>query len=76
VYVHEDKSVLSDECLLELTWRLDQKPHLTEFQSVRKGKMMSLHQFLYWFVIKNIIPQGQGRNLANPMDLCYTNLLD
>jgi len=29
VYVREDKSVLSDERLLELTQRLAQKPHLT-----------------------------------------------
>jgi len=43
VYVHEDKSALGDEQLYELTWKLVQKPHLTEFQSVRKGKMMPLH---------------------------------
>ena len=27
-------------------------------------------------MIKNIIPRGQGRNLANPMDICSTDLLD
>ena len=42
VYIHEDKSVFSDERLLELTQRLVQKPHLTEFRSVRKGKMTPL----------------------------------
>jgi len=70
VYVPEDKSVLGDECLLELTWRLDQKPHLTEFRSMRKGKMMSLHQLLFWFVTKNIVLRGQRCNLADPYDMC------
>ena len=23
-----------------------------------------------------MIPRGQGRNLADPMDMCYTDLLD
>jgi len=27
-------------------------------------------------VIKNIIPRGQGRNLADPIHMCYTDLLD
>jgi len=34
VYVREDKSVLDDERLLELTQRLAQKPNLTEPQSM------------------------------------------
>ena len=38
VYVHEDKSILGDEHLLELTQRLPQNPHLTEPPSMRKGK--------------------------------------
>ena len=37
---------------------------------------MPLHWLLFWFVIKNVVPQGQGRNLANLMDMCDTNLLD
>ena len=43
---------------------------------MRKGKMMPLHRLLFWFIIKNIIPRGQGRNLADPMDMCLTDLLD
>jgi len=27
-------------------------------------------------LIKNIVPRGQGRNLADPMDMCYTDLFD
>jgi len=27
-------------------------------------------------VIKNIVPRGQGCNLANPMSMCYADLLD
>ena len=38
VYVREDKSVLGNERLLELTQRLSQKSHLTEPRSVPKGK--------------------------------------
>jgi len=75
VYVREDKRVLGDGRLLELTRRLAQKPHLTEPRSVRKGEMMSLHWLLFWFVITNIIPQGQGCNIADPMDMYYTDLL-
>jgi len=43
VYVREDKSVLGEEWLLELTQKLAQKPHLTVSQSVRKAKMIPLH---------------------------------
>jgi len=35
-----------------------------------------LHRLLFWFVIKNVIPRGEGRNLANPMDMCLIDLLD
>ena len=37
---------------------------------------MPLHWLLFWFVIKNIVPRGQGRNLADPIDVCYIDLLD
>jgi len=37
---------------------------------------MPLHQLLFWFVIKNIILCGQRHNLADPIDMCYTDLLD
>jgi len=38
--------------------------------------MTSLHQMLFWFIIKNVIPRGQGRNLANAMDQCFIDLMD
>jgi len=56
VYIREDKSILGDEQLLELTQRFAQKSHLTEPRSVQKGKMTLLHQLLFWFVIKNVVP--------------------
>ena len=56
VYVREDKSVLEAKWLRELTQRLSQKPNLTVPQSVGKGEMTPLHQLLFWFVIKNIVP--------------------
>jgi len=56
VYVYEDKSILGDEQLLELTQRLAQRPNLTELRSVRKGEMTPLHRLLFWFVIKNVVP--------------------
>jgi len=45
-------------------------------QSVKKGDMTSLHQLLFWFIIKNIIPTGQGCNLADAMDQCFIDLMD
>jgi len=38
--------------------------------------MTPLHCLLFWFVIKNIIPHGQGHNLADDMDMYYIDLLD
>jgi len=38
--------------------------------------MTSLHQLLLWFIIKNVIPRGQGRNLADAMDRCFIDLMD
>jgi len=38
--------------------------------------MQSLHQLLFWFIIKNIIPHAQGRNQADAMDQCLTGLMD
>jgi len=43
---------------------------------MRKGEMSSLHRLLFWFVIKNVVPRGQDRNLVDPMDMCFTDLLD
>ena len=31
---------------------------------------------LFWFANKNIIPRGQGRNLADAMDQCFIDLMD
>jgi len=38
--------------------------------------MTSLHQLLFWFAIKNVIPRGQGRNLADTMDQYFIDLMD
>jgi len=38
--------------------------------------MTSLHQLFFWFIIKNIILRGQGRNLADAMDQCFIDLMD
>ena len=37
---------------------------------------MPLHRLLFWFVIKNIVPQGQGYNLVDPKDMCYIDMLN
>jgi len=38
--------------------------------------MTLLHRLLFWFVTKNVVPRGKGHNLADPMDMCFTDLLD
>jgi len=76
VYVREDKTMLGEQRLLKLTQRLAQDLIITRSRSVRKGEMLPLHRLLFWFVIKNVIPRGQGCNLADPMDMCLTDLLD
>ena len=76
VYVQEDKTVLGAERLLQLTQRLSQQPSLKAPRSVKKEKMTPIHRLLFWFIIKNVIPRGQGRNLADAMDMCYTDLLN
>jgi len=38
--------------------------------------MTSLHQLLFWFIIKNVIPVGQGRNLVDAIDQCFIDLMD
>jgi len=43
---------------------------------MKKGEMTPIHRLLFYFVIKNVIPRGQGRNLADAMDMCYIDLLD
>ena len=43
---------------------------------MKKGDTSSLHQLIFWFAIKNIIPWGQGRNLADAMEQCFIDLID
>ena len=38
--------------------------------------MTPLHQLLFWFIIKNILPRGQGRNQVDAMNQCFTDLMD
>jgi len=57
-YVLEDKSLPGKVKLLELAQRLSQQPGLKHPQAVKKGDMQPLHQFIFWFIIKNIIPQA------------------
>jgi len=68
LYVRGDKSLLEKAKLLELAQRLSQQPSLKHPQGVKKGDMLPLHQLMFWFIIKNIIPRGQGRNQADAMD--------
>ena len=76
LYVQEDKSLLGKAKLLELAQRLSQQPGLKHPQAVKKGDMLPLHQLMFWFIIKNIIPRGQGRNQADAMDQCLTDLMN
>jgi len=73
LYVREDKSLLGKAKLLDLAQRLSQQPGLKHPQAVKKGDMLPLHQLMFWFLIKNIIPLGQGRNQADAMDQCLTD---
>ena len=72
VYVREDKSVLGTARLLELSHRLSQNQGLKTPTSVKKGDTTPLHQLLFMFVIRNIIPRGQGRNQADALDQCLS----
>ena len=76
IYVREDKSVHGNARLLELSQRLSQQTGLKTPQSMKKEDMTSLHQLLLWFIIKNVILRGQGRNLADVMDQCFIDLMD
>jgi len=73
LYVWEDKFLLGKAKLLDLAQRLSQQPGLKHPQAVKKGDMPPLHQLMFWFLIKNIIPRGQGRDRANAMDQCLTD---
>jgi len=74
--VREDKSLPGKAKLLELAQHLSQQPGLKSPQAVKKGDMQLLHQLIFWFLIKNIIPRARGRNQADAMDQCLIDLLD
>jgi len=76
VYVREDKTVLETARLLEISKRVSQKQGLRTPSSVKKGDLTPLHQLLFMFVIKNVIPRGQGRNSADLFDQCLVDFLD
>lgn len=76
VYVREDKKAIGRDRLLELCRKFAQKPDLDIPRLVQKAEMSPMHRLLYWFVIKNIVPRGQGRNRADIMDMCLVDLLD
>lgn len=76
LYVREDKSLLGKDRMLELAQKLSQQPGLLSPQSVKKVDMQPIHQLIFWFIIKNIIPRAQGRNQADAMDQCLTDLMD
>jgi len=62
IYVREDQSVLGKARLVELAQKLSQQSGLKHLMAVKKGDMLPLCQLLFWFVLKNMIPRGQGRN--------------
>jgi len=62
--------------LLKLAQHLSQQPGLKNPQAVKKGDMQPLHQLIFWFIIKNIIPRAQGCNQVDAMDKCLTDLVD
>jgi len=76
LYVREDKFLLSKAKLLELAQPLSQQPGLKSPQAEKKGDMQPLHQLIFWFIIKNIIPRAQGHNQADVIDQCLTDLMD
>ena len=76
VYVREDKTAMEQARLLEVSKRLSHKQGLRTPCSVKKGDLIPPHQLLFMFVIKNVIPRGQGRNSADLFDQCLVDLLD
>jgi len=76
LYVREDKYLLGKAKLLDLAQRLSQQPGLKHPQALKKSDMMPLHQLMFWFLIKSIIPRGQGLNQADARDQCLTDLMD
>jgi len=58
LYIREDKTLLGRAKLLELVQILSQNTELTHPQAVKKGDMSPMHQLLFEFIIKNVIPRG------------------
>ena len=58
VYVREDKIVLETARLLEISKRISQKQGLRTPSSAKKSDLTSLHELLFMFIIKNVIPRG------------------
>jgi len=76
IYAREDKFMLEKAKLLELARSLSQQAGLKHPVAVKKGYIKPLHQLLFWLIIKNVIPRGQGRNQADAMDQCFVDLMD
>jgi len=76
IYVREDKFVLGKGRLVELAQKLSNQSGLKHPMAIKKGDMLPLHQLLFWFAIKNVIPRGQGRNQADAMDQYFVDLMD
>jgi len=66
VYVRDDKTVLGTARLLELSQKFSKQPSLQTPQSVKKGDMTSLHQLIFWFIIKNVIPGARAEIFPMP----------
>jgi hypothetical protein len=75
-YIRENKALISRERMVDLARHLGQQPGLRSPQFIKKVDMRPIHQLLFWFIIKNIIPRAQGRNQADAMDQCLTDLMD
>jgi len=75
VYVREDKTVLETARLLAISKRINQKQGLRTPSSAKKSDLTSLHQLLFMFIIKNVIPRGQGRSSADLFDQCLVDFL-
>jgi len=75
LYVREDKTMLGRAKLLELAQTLSRNRELKHPQPMKKGEMDSIHRLLFWFIIKNVIPRGQGRNQGDAMNQCFTDLM-
>ena len=58
VYVRENKIVVGTAWLLQLAQKLSQQLGLKAPQAIKKGDMSSIHQLLFWFIIKSVIARS------------------